>query len=243
LDKPRDVRFLEYMRFGALPIIDPDNYDENFINGQIEGVYNTVLIEDVQSRVKPKDINDLKAVSRFLCSNVGNLTNSLNISKHSGIHPATVKTYLGALEDAYLFYKVYRFDVIGNKILKSTEKYYPSDTGIRNVVFSGGDDDIWKLLENVVFLELIRRGYKVVVGSYRNLEVDFTARKWDKVEYFQVTESLRTATPETKERETRALKAMKDNYPKTILSMDVIRGGPGKGIRHLNVMDWLLGKE
>jgi len=243
LEKSRDARFLEYMRFGALPIIDPDNYDENFINGQIEGVYNTIIVKDVQSRLKPKDIADLEAVSAYLCSNVGNLTNTLNISKYSGITSTTVKSYINALEEAYLFYKVRRFDVVGKRILKSTEKYYAADTGIRNVILNSGNKDLWKLLENVVFLELIRRGYKVVVGSYRGLEVDFTARKWEKVEYFQVTESLRTASPETKEREARALKAMRDNYPKTILSMDVIRESPGEGIRHLNVIDWLLGKE
>jgi predicted AAA+ superfamily ATPase len=235
-----DARFTEYMQYGALPIIDPDTEDKEFIKGQTEGVYNTVLVKDVIKRLKPKSVSDLEAVSKYLYSNVGNLTNTLNISKHSGITSMTVKSYVNALEDAYLFYKVYRYDIKGKKILRSSEKYYASDTGLRNVVL-GGISDTGRLLENVVFLELKRRGYDVTVGSYRDHEIDFTAQKWNKTEYFQVTESLIFTF--NAEREIRSLDSVNDHCQKTILSLDKLLKSPGNGIRHLNVIDWLLGKE
>lgn len=240
IEKNLDVRFTDYLTYGALPLLEPDNEDKEFIEGQIEGVYNTVLVKDVQSRLKPKDIVDLESVARYLYSNVGNLTNILNISKSSGITSNTVKSYVNALEESYLFYKVYRFDVKGKKILRSSEKYYASDVGIRNMVLGGRLSDTGRVLENVVFLELIRRGYKVTIGSYRDREVDFTATKFDVVEYYQVTESLMFSF--TAEREISALDGIDDNYPKIILSMDRVMKDPGKGIRHLNVIDWLLGK-
>jgi predicted AAA+ superfamily ATPase len=239
--KNLDARFMDYMQYGALPIIDPDAEDEEFITGQIEGVYNTVLVKDVQKRLKPKNVADLEAVSKYLYSNIGNITNTLNISKGSDITSATVKTYVNALEEAYLFYKAYRFDIMGKKILKSSEKYYASDTGIRNTALNGGISDTGRLLENVVFLELIRRGYKVTAGSCRDYEIDFTAKKRGTTEYFQVTESL--IFTQNAEREVRSLDAVKDHCRKTILSLDKLLKSPGNGIRHLNVIDWLLGKE
>ncbi|MDR0198848.1 MAG: ATP-binding protein [Methanomassiliicoccaceae archaeon] len=238
--KNLDARFGEYVAYGALPMIDPDAADKEFINGQIEGVYNTVLVKDVQRRLKPKNIADLEAVSKFLYSNIGNVTNTSNISKYSGIAHATVKSYIGALEEAYLFYKVHRFDIKGKNILSSSEKYYASDTGVRNTALNGGTvSDTGRLLENVVFLELLRRGYNVTAGSYRDMEIDFAAQRLDRTEYFQVTQSL--IRSETAEREIRSLDHANDNYAKTILSLDRIKTDPGKGIRHTNVIDWLLG--
>ena len=237
-----DVRFAEYMQYGSLPIIDPDTEDKEFVNGQIEGVYNTVLVKDVLKRLKPKDIVPLENVSRYLYSNVGNLTNTFNISKNSGITPTTVGSYVKALGDAYLFYKVQRYDVKGKRILKSSEKYYASDTGMRNIVLGDVGSDTGRLLENVVFLELIRRGYMVSVGSYRDLEIDFTVRKSGiGTEYFQVTESL--IHTNSAEREIRSLDSVKDHCQKTILSLDKMLKSPGNGIRHLNVINWLLGEE
>jgi len=240
--KNLDTRFAEYVHYGALPIIDPDAADKEFIYGQIEGVYNTVLVKDVQLRLKPKSIRDLEDVSKFMYSNIGNVTSISNISAASRNAQATVKSYVDALEMAYLFYRVRRFDIKGKKLLDSTEKYYASDTGIRNTVLNGGDaSDTGRLLENVVFLELIRRGYKVTSGSYRDLEIDFTAKKGDRTEYYQVTESMIRSG--TAEREVRSLDCADDNYPKTVLSLDRMVTNPGKGIRHINLTDWLLGKD
>jgi predicted AAA+ superfamily ATPase len=238
--KSLDVRFSDYMQYGALPMIDPDNEDKEFIKGQIEGVYNTVLVKDVMARMTPRNSTDLEAVSKYLYSNIGNLTNALNISKHSGITSMTVKSYVKALEDAFLFYKAYRYDVKGKRILKSSEKYYASDTGIRNIAL-GEFSDKGRLLENIVYLELIRRGYKVRVGSYKDLEIDFTAQKWERTEYFQVTESM--IFTNSAERDVHYLESIRDNFPKTILSLDRLLENPGNGIRHLNVIDWLLDDE
>jgi predicted AAA+ superfamily ATPase len=240
-EKDLNTRFNDYLMYGALPIIDPDA-DEEMIAGQIEGIYNTVLVKDVQARLKPKNITDLQNVSKFLYSNIGNLTNVLNISKSSGTSSATVKTYVRGLEDAYLFYKVYRFDVKGKRILKSSEKYYASDTGVRNTaVGRSHGTDIWKLIENVVFLELKRRGHDIVVGSYKDWEIDFTVSGTNGIEYYQVAQSIMDG--QTAEREARSLDAVDDNNPKTILTMDRIMADPGKGIRHLNIIDWLLDRQ
>jgi len=240
--KSVEVRFADYMQYGSLPIIDPDAENKEFLNGQIEGVYNTVLVKDVLKRLKTKDVVSLEKVSKYLYSNVGNLTNTLNVSKSSGKTPTTIGEYIKALENAYLFYKVYRYDVKGKKILKSSEKYYASDPGMRNVVLEEVGSDTGRLLENIVFLELLRRGYNVTVGSYNDLEIDFAAqRPGTGTEYFQVTESLiQTASSE---REIKPLDSVRDHRRKTILSLDRILKDPGNGIRHLNAIDWLLGEE
>jgi len=239
--KNLDTRFAEYVHYGALPVIDPDTADKEFIYGQIEGVYNTVLVKDVQKRLKAKNIADIERVSKFMYSNIGNVTSISNISTNSGKTPATVGSYVEALERAYLFYKVIRFDIRGKKLLSTTEKYYASDTGMRNTVLNGGTvSDTGRLLENIVFLELLRRGYNITSGSYRDLEIDFAAKKAGRTEYFQVTESMMRSG--TEEREVRSLDSADDNYPKTILSLDRMFIDPGKGIRHLNLIDWLLGK-
>jgi predicted AAA+ superfamily ATPase len=241
-EKNLDQRFLDYLMYGAIPLIRPDENSQEYIKYQLEGIYNTVLVKDVSTRLNPRNMEGVKAISRYLLSNVGNLTNILSVSEASGISQATVKSYINALEDAYLFYKVNRFDVKGKKILKSNEKYYVSDTGLRNMMLGWAHGmDIGRLIENVVYLELIRRGYQVVVGSYRDKEVDFTAFKMGEVEYYQVTQSI--MDPSTAEREARSLDAINDNHPKTILSMDWVRADPGRGIRHVNVIDWLRGKD
>ena len=242
MEKNLDTRFEEYLRYGALPMIRPDADSAEYIRGQLEGVYNTVLVKDVITRLNIRSVEGIGRISRYLFSNVGNLTNLLSISKGSGMSQAAVKNYVAALGDAYLFYKVSRFDVRGKKILKSSEKYYVSDTGLRNMVLGLPHGmDIGRLIENIVYLELIRRGYHVAVGSYRDREIDFTAFGAGGAEYYQVSQSI--MDPSTAEREARALDGVNDNYPKTILSMDRIRTDPGKGIRHENVIDWLLGTD
>jgi hypothetical protein len=241
-EKSTESRFEDYLRYGALPMIRPDLSGPEFIGGQLEGVYNTVLVKDVATRLKLRSMDGMRKISKFLFSNVGNLTNIASIAEASKMSPTSVKNYVAALEEAFLFYKAERYDVIGKRILNSKEKYYVSDTGIRNMMLGRSQrTDIGKLIENVVYLELIRRGYKVVVGSYKDWEIDFTAFKMDKVEYYQVTLSI--MDPSTAEREARSLDAVNDNYPKTILSMDHVKADPGKGIRHINIIEWLLGKE
>ncbi|MCL1984069.1 MAG: DUF4143 domain-containing protein, partial [Methanomassiliicoccaceae archaeon] len=158
-----------------------------------------------------------------------------------GISPTTAGKYMKALEDAYIIYRAERYDVRGKKILNSVEKYYAADTGMRNAVTGWSEEDLWKLLENSVYLELRRRGYNVKVGSFKDAEIDFTAFKGDDVEYYQVTITM--LPDEVSEREIRALNMAKDSYPKTILSLDELRIPPGNGIKHLNLIDWLLGRD
>jgi len=240
-EKSTESRFEDYLRYGALPIIRPDMSGPEYIKGQLEGVYNTVLVKDVATRLNLRNVDGIRKISKYLFSNVGNLTNMASIAEALKISDTTVKKYVTALGDAYLFYKANRFDVKGKKILESNEKYYASDTGIRNMMLGWSHGmDIGRLIENVVYLELIRRGYEVVVGNYRDWEIDFTASKMGDVEYYQVAQSI--MDPSTAEREARSLDAVKDNYPKTILSMDRVKTDPGKGIRHVNVIDWLLGQ-
>ena len=172
-------------------------------------------------------------------SNIGNITSSNSISENTDLSPVTVRNYLRTLEEAYIIYKAYRYDIRGKKLLKTREKYYVSDTGMRNTVLgNSAGDDISRQIENIVYLELLRRGYSVNVGSYRDYEIDFTARKRNKIEYFQVTQTL--LPEETYEREVRSLELINDNFPKTILSLDPITRNTGNGIKHVNLLDWLL---
>lgn len=229
--------FNEYIWYGSFPMIRlADN--ENLIKDYLQGIYNTILVEDVLTHTNLRNVSVLKDVTRYLFSNIGSITNLLTIAKEANVSVNTAKSYVAALEEAFIIQKAERYDVRGKKILKSNEKYYVTDTGLRNAVLGPSADDESRQIENIVYLELIRRGYEVMVGSYRDLEVDFTAIKGNSVEYFQVTQTI--LAEKTKEREIRSLNAIKDNYPKTILSLDRIISRPGNGITHRNLIDWLL---
>ena len=196
----------------------------------------------IQTHIGVRDQTRFENIVRFVMSNIGNLTSCKNIADVVNASPNTIRRYLRALEDAFLIYKVPRYDIRGKKLLKTREKYYVSDTGIRNTALGlAAGDDISRQLENLVYLELIRRGYRVTVGSYRDREVDFTAVRNGEVEYFQVTQTM---LPENVyEREVRSLRDVGDNFPKTVLSLDQFQVPIGGGIKHRNIVDWLLGKE
>ncbi|WP_400208939.1 ATP-binding protein [Candidatus Methanomassiliicoccus intestinalis] len=234
----RYARFHDYLWYGALPMIDPDG-DHEFTNDHLLGIYNTIMNKDVQHRLGLHDPVMLDNMARYVMSNIGNITSSKAIAENAEISPLTVRNYLRALEEAYIIYKTYRYDVRGKKLLKTREKYYVSDTGLRNSVLgNAAGDDISRQIENVVYLELRRRGYTVNVGSYRDYEIDFTARKRDTIEYFQVTQTL--LPDEVYKREVRSLKLIDDNFSKTILSLDPFTRNVEGGIKHLNLLDWLL---
>jgi predicted AAA+ superfamily ATPase len=172
-------------------------------------------------------------------ANVGNVTTLESLTHGSNIGDnRTADRYLDALTDSFVFYKVNTFDLIGKKMMKVKAKYYASDTGLRNTALGHTDDSASGLLENVVFLELIRRGYEVVVGSYRDYEVDFTARIDGRTEFYQVAKTIRGDT--TANREERPLKLLNGAGTKTILTLD--RGLPEEkgGIRYVNIIDFLL---
>ena len=228
----RDLRFNQYLRFGALPEIDPDR-GEVFCDNQLRGVFNTVLVEDILKRLGTGDANTLNAIARFLYTNVGNETNVHTIAQALKIGDETVSRYLSKLTEAFLFYESEKYDIVGKKVLKTNGKFYASDLGLRNAALLGaGGTDISRPLE-------IRRGYTVRVGSYRDWEVDFTAIRGGETEYYQVC--LTMLSEETRERELRSLNTIKDNFSKTVLTLDRFGLGSENGIRIVNVLDWLTG--
>ncbi|MCQ2071301.1 MAG: ATP-binding protein, partial [archaeon] len=234
-------RFRQFLSFGGLPAVDP-NADKRFNDGLLEGVFNTVLVKDMLSRLKTDDVSKLTAIARFLYSNIGNITNIDHIAEATGIGNPTVSRYVDEMCKAFLFYRSERYDMVGKKILKTNGKYYASDLGLRNTMLgrpSAGD--ISRPLENVVYLELLRRGYTVRTGSYRDREVDFTATDGEGTEYFQVCQTMMAEG--TYEREMRSLKGIKDNCPKTVLTLDRFGLGSDEGIKVVNVIDWLLDKD
>ena len=229
--------FDSYLRHGALPSIDP-HADEDRIGEQLQGIYNTVLVKDVLTRHEIRNMGILQSLVRFLFSNVGSITNIHTISKQLGVSSPMIRNYINSLEEAYIIYKAERYDVRGKRVLRSNEKYYAADLGMRNAMIGWRGDDMGRQIENIVYLELRRRGYDVLVGSFRDAEVDFTAFKGRRVEYYQVTRSMFSES--VSEREIRSLKMISDSYPKTILSLDRIMTEPGDGIAHMNMIDWLL---
>lgn len=232
-------RFLQYIRYGPLPSIEPDRGDR-VCRAQSEGVYNTVMMKDILSHTSG-NADKLRSVCRFLFSNVGRVTNAERISTELKLSDDTVRKYLDALLEAHLFYHAERYDIVGKNVFRSKGKYYATDTGMRNLlVNANGLRDISAPLENIVFFELLRRGWRVFVGSYRDKEVDFIAIREDEIRYYQVSQTI--MAEETYSREIGPLKAIGDNYPKTILTMDRFGLGNDSGIRTINLIDWLMGR-
>lgn len=233
-----DLRFRQYLRYGSLPEADPER-GERFCDGYLEGTFNTVLVKDVIGRMKVDDVTKIKAIARFLYSNIGNTTNVANIAKGAKVSAATAEKYIAKMEESLLFYNAERYDIVGRNLLETNGKYYASDLGMRNSALKGaGGTDISRPIENVVFLELIRRGYTVRVGSFRDYEVDFTAIRGDITEYYQVTMTMMSEV--TRDRELRPLTGIRDNYRKTIITLDRLGLGSEGGIEIVNLYDWLM---
>ena len=233
-----EERFVQYLRYGGLPDVDPERGDR-YCTGYLEGVFNTVLVKDVLSRLRTDDINKIRSIARFLYSNIGNITNISTIAKGVGLNPGTVERYVEGMESALLFYHAEKYDIIGKKLLSTNGKFYASDLGLRNMVLQGsGTDDISRPLENAVYLELIRRGYTVRVGAYRDREVDFIAINGNDLEYYQVTMSV--LSEDVRAREFGALESIRDNFTKVVLTMDRFNLGTYNGIKAVNVIDWML---
>jgi predicted AAA+ superfamily ATPase len=235
-------RFNQYMNRGAFPYAT--RFEDNSLahSQYLEGIYNTVLVKDVMTNKSLKDITLVKSIAAFLASNVGSPVSAKRIADtlSSNGRPtgsATVDTYLEALCDAYLFYKVNRYDIKGKMHLKSESKYYICDTGLRNMILGTTNKDIGHQIENIVFLELLRRGYTINIGkSGRGTEVDFVAVRDKKTEYYQVSASV--LDENTLKRELVSFEHIKDNYPKYLITMDDFTGD-NEGIRQVNLIDWL----
>lgn len=251
-DGSDESAFAEYQRFGALPyIVTLDNTNE-MADTYLEGIYNTIIVKDIEERQKRKNengkrrVNDialLKNIARFLACSVGNPISIKSIADYitsSGrkVSQNTVGDYVSALVEPYIFYSVERYDVEGKQLLKQNQKYYISDLGLRHHIVTKKNYDLGFSLENTVFLELKRRGYKINIGKVGKTEVDFVTEKNKSKVYFQVTASM--TDEKTFEREIKPLKNIKDNYPKIILTLDRFTLGDYDGIIVRNVIDWLL---
>lgn len=245
-----DEKFQKYLQFGGMPILREYQFKETRINQTLEGIYSTVVLRDILQRNNQADRNMLQKIMLFLCSNIGSITspNSIGnvLSNEGDIHGGkdkkiagkTVNKYISMLNSAFIFYSVGRYDVKGKQILKTLEKNYIIDMGFRNMLLGYRDADRGHIIENIVFLELLRRDYRVYIGKIGETEVDFVAEKPNDKLYIQVTESMQSA--ETRERELRPLRMIPDNYEKIILSMDRNFINSYDGIKSLNIIDWLL---
>lgn len=246
--------FSEYLRSGGMPYIAAMNRTDEKVSTYLEGIYNTVIVKDIEDRQARKesdpskrkitDIALLKTIAKYLASVIGNpvsvrsITDYL-ISNGRKISPNTVNDYVEALTESFIFYPAERFDIVGKQLLKANRKMYIVDLGLRNHILPRKNYDLGFSLENMVYFELLRRGYKVTIGRVGNTEVDFVAEKQGAYEYFQVTADM--TAKETFDREIRPLENIRDNYEKTILTMDRLTPGNYNGIQVRYLLDWLIG--
>ena len=245
--------FPEYLRNGGMPYIAAMNRTNEKVSTYLEGIYNTVIVKDIEDRQARKemdpskrkitDIALLKTIAKYLASVVGNpvsvrsITDYL-ISNGRKISPNTVGDYVEALTESFIFYPAERFDIVGKQLLKANRKMYIVDLGLRNHILPRKNYDLGFSLENLVYFELLRRGYKVTIGKVGNTEVDFVAEKQGVYQYFQVTADM--TSQETFEREIRPLENIRDNYEKIILTMDRLTPGNYNGIQVRYLLDWLI---
>ena len=246
--------FSEYLRSGGMPYIAAMNRTDEKVSTYLEGIYNTVIVKDIEDRQARKesdpskrkitDIALLKTIAKYLASVIGNpvsvrsITDYL-ISNGRKISPNTVNDYVEASTESFIFYPAERFDIVGKQLLKANRKMYIVDLGLRNHILPRRSYDLGFSLENMVYFELLRRGYKVTIGRVGNTEVDFVAEKQGAYEYFQVTADM--TAKETFDREIRPLENIRDNYEKTILTMDRLTPGNYNGIQVRYLLDWLIG--
>lgn len=245
--------FSEYLAVGGLPYIASMDQNTEKLNTYLEGIYNTVIIKDIEERQSRKESDPskrrvsnialLKSIAKFLASVVGSsisirsVTDYL-ISNGRKVSPNTVDNYIEALCESFIFYEVERFDIAGKELLKTNKKYYMVDLGLRNYILPKRTYDLGFSIENIVYFELLRRGYQVNIGKLGDTEVDFVARKNDEIKYYQVTADMTAESTFT--REMRSLKAINDNYEKIVLTLDRFTLGNYEGIKVINVLDWLL---
>lgn len=249
-DVTMDEKFQKYLQFGGMPILREYRFNEARSNQALEGIYSTVVLRDILQRNPGADQAMLQKIMLFLCSSIGSVTSPNSIGnvlsgegeiqagKKKGIVGKTVDKYIGMLRSAFVFFSVGRYDVKGKQLLKTLGKNYIIDIGFRNMLLGYRDADRGHILENIVFLELLRRDYRVYIGKVGEAEVDFVAEKPNDKVYIQVTETMQS--PETRERELRPLRMIPDNYEKIVLSMDRSYIRSYDGIKSLNLIDWLL---
>lgn len=246
-NESKDRLFLEYMRNGGMPgSISILETNPNDIDKYLDGIFSTVVYKDIMARNNITDKMLLESIIKFVYDNIGNSISTKKISdtltsKGMSTSNHTVENYLTAFLESFLIYKAERFDVKGKNLLARDYKYYAVDTGLRSYLLGKkSDSDMGHILENVVYLELLRRGYKVYVGKVDEYEIDFVAENREGIKYYQVALSVRDE--DVLKRELRSLERTGDHYPKYLLTLDVDLESDYNGIRKINIVDWLLEK-
>jgi uncharacterized protein len=235
--------YMEYITFGSFPYVVNLHQDKELISDYLMGIYNTVLLKDIIQRRKIADAMMLESVVKFIFDNIGNIFSAKKISDTMTsvgrkISPQTVEGYLAALLDSYIIYKANRYDVKGKQYLKTQEKYYVTDIGLRYFLLGSKSGDSGHILENIIYLQLLRQGYEVYIGKVDDLEIDFVTQKHGEMSYYQVALSVRKT--ETLERELKPLEKIPDFYPKYLITLDEDPETFHNGIKQVNVVNFLL---
>ena len=245
-----EEKFQKYLQFGGMPVLKEFQFNVSGINQALEGIYSTIVLRDVLQRNPQINQNTLHKVMLFLSSNIGSITSPNKIgnvlsaegdikkTKEKNIAGKTVERYISMLQNAFIIYSINRYDIKGKQLLKTLGKNYLVDMGFRNLLLGYRDADRGHIIENIVFLELLRRHYRVYIGKVGENEIDFIAEKPEEKIYIQLTESMQS--PETRQRELRPLQLIPDNYEKIIFSMDRSFITSYNGIKAINLIDWLL---
>ena len=234
--------FQKYVKFGGMPFLYNLAFEEEASLQYLKDIYSSIILKDITQRNKIRDTDLLERVISYLIMNVGNNFSATSISKffkseNRKVSVETILNYIKAAEESFLIYRVSRDDLIGKKVLNVNEKYYIADHGMREAILGSNQRDINQIFENIIYLELLRKGYNVRVGKVDNLEVDFVCTKGNEKIYVQVAYLL--ASSETIEREFTSLEKIGDNYPKYVISMDEFDMSRN-GIKHINIIDFLI---
>lgn len=240
-----EEKFYEYLKYGGLPAITQIKDKNNLVMAYLNDIYNTIIKKDIIERNNIKDISLLENIVKYVSANIGSSISANKISDYlnsnkivENSNHLTIDNYLKMLENAFIFYKADRSDIKSKALLKTLGKYYIADTGLRNIILGFRNIDEGHLLENIVYLELLRRGFKVNIGKTLEYEVDFIAENPDEIKYYQVSQSIKEDS--VRERELRSLESIQDNYEKTILTMDKSINKDYNGIKVKNIIDFLL---
>ena len=234
--------FQKYVKFGGMPFLHNLDYNFEASMQYLQDLYASIILKDITQRNNIRDTDLLERIINYVVMNIGNTFSATSISKffkseNRKVAIETILNYIKACEEAFLIYRVARNDLLGKKILNVNEKYYIADHGIREAIMENNQKNINQILENIVYFEMLRRGYNVKIGKVDNLEVDFVCKKNDETIYIQVSYLL--ASEDTKEREFSVLENIKDNYPKYVLSMDEFDMSRN-GIKHINLIEFLV---
>lgn len=237
------VKYKEYLEFSSFPYVSELNKDREMIWQYLDGVYNSVVLKDVIARNNISNVMMLKSITEFLFDNIGNITSTKKISdtmtsNGRKISTPTVESYIHSLLESFIIYQAKRYDIKGKQYLKTLEKYYVADIGLRYYLLGYKGTDVGHILENIIYLELLRRGYKVYIGKVGKLEVDFIAKNQNGILYFQVAATVRDE--KTLTRELKPLKKIDDSYPKYILTLDDDPIADYEGIIRKNALEFLL---